>query len=649
MKLRRLRFMSACLGALFAVAVQSEPLPVDSGALNVRDFGAKGDGVHDDTAAIKEALVAAQVDQGKGFWPAKIVYFPAGTYRVTDTLEKRDAQQRPLSSMSLVGESRDKVRIKLDDEAAGYREADRPKAVIYTSSSLLGGSPTAGGKDYLGKGEGNDAYGNYIEDMTIDVGRRNPGAVGIDYMANNIGAIRNVRILAGEGSGSTGLSMERKWPGPLLVIGVSIEGFARGIAVRYREYSVTLENVQLKGQTDVAIRNDGNSLAMRNIDIETAAVGLQNISPDGLIVADQLTVKLTKPRAAWAENRGYMTFKGVRLTQPGHTAPPEDGMPTKDGAYKGTSPLPGFDAGWQLKGIQPPAAWQPPLERWANVVTYGAKPDSGEDATEAIRAAMASGAEAVYFPSGRYLIRDAIEIPAKVRRIAGMLSSISTKNRLPSFARNGGMFRVTTAGQPLTIDRLGFDNTGQGPQVAIEHSGERDLVLRDLLTFAVAGVDRKVSGGRLFIENTTGGSIGMSGRAGVWVRQLNTEGPNVRIRNLGSPLSILGLKSEQNATMVENESGAQTEVLGGLLYLVHPPKERRPAFVNHDGARLTAAYVESAYLPNAFYEEHFVELAPDGSKGSIAATQLPSRGMARIVPGVVLTPSGANPMMAPAR
>lgn len=47
--------------------------------LSVKDFGAKGDGATDDTAAIQAALEAAPDHGG-------VVFFPAGTYRVTSTL-----------------------------------------------------------------------------------------------------------------------------------------------------------------------------------------------------------------------------------------------------------------------------------------------------------------------------------------------------------------------------------------------------------------------------------------------------------------------------------------------------------------------------------------------------------------------------------
>ena len=59
--------------------------------VNVRDFGAKGDGTHDDTAALTAAIAAAGDDTGAFFWRTRIVFLPAGTYRVSAPLVKRYA------------------------------------------------------------------------------------------------------------------------------------------------------------------------------------------------------------------------------------------------------------------------------------------------------------------------------------------------------------------------------------------------------------------------------------------------------------------------------------------------------------------------------------------------------------------------------
>lgn len=59
--------------------------------INVKDFGAKGDGVTDDTASIQAALNAASVFRGDILENAmnyvqNCVFFPAGTYIISDTL-----------------------------------------------------------------------------------------------------------------------------------------------------------------------------------------------------------------------------------------------------------------------------------------------------------------------------------------------------------------------------------------------------------------------------------------------------------------------------------------------------------------------------------------------------------------------------------
>lgn len=50
--------------------------------VNVKAFGAKGDGVTDDTAAIQAALIAV----GSGAANRYVLYIPAGTYKITQKL-----------------------------------------------------------------------------------------------------------------------------------------------------------------------------------------------------------------------------------------------------------------------------------------------------------------------------------------------------------------------------------------------------------------------------------------------------------------------------------------------------------------------------------------------------------------------------------
>lgn len=78
---------------------------------NVRDFGAHGDGVTDDTDAITAALNAARTGKPKG-----IVFVPAGTYmvRATDTASAAPGQPLALGPTSiLVGEDWETTTFKL--------------------------------------------------------------------------------------------------------------------------------------------------------------------------------------------------------------------------------------------------------------------------------------------------------------------------------------------------------------------------------------------------------------------------------------------------------------------------------------------------------------------------------------------------------
>ncbi len=85
-----------------------DPLPDVPVVQNVRDHGAVGDGVTDDTAAIRAAIAATS--EGA-------VLFPAGTYRLTDVLELHD------SGVVLRGEGPEHTTLFVDASLADVRGA----------------------------------------------------------------------------------------------------------------------------------------------------------------------------------------------------------------------------------------------------------------------------------------------------------------------------------------------------------------------------------------------------------------------------------------------------------------------------------------------------------------------------------------------
>jgi hypothetical protein len=74
--------------------------PANSGVFNVRSFGAAGNGTTDDTAAIQATVVAAGAHQGG------VVYVPAGTYLVSDTIWWADFGTTPAQAAATIDRSR---------------------------------------------------------------------------------------------------------------------------------------------------------------------------------------------------------------------------------------------------------------------------------------------------------------------------------------------------------------------------------------------------------------------------------------------------------------------------------------------------------------------------------------------------------------
>ncbi len=611
------------LAMLAARPAEAAAFPADAGAIDVRDYGAVGDGQHDDTAALLAAIAASGGDTGPAFWQDRPVYLPDGTYLVSAPLLKKYAGGNFGSGLILVGQSEAHTIIRLADRAPGYDDPRHPRAIIFTTSKHIDGTPMSGGKDYPRLGEGNDAYMNSVTDLTVDAGTGNPGAIGIDYLANNIGAVRDVTLTAPAGSGAIGLSLTRKWPGPALIQRLTVKGFDIGIAAAQTEYGLTFDHIALTGQRGPAIRNDQNALTFRDLTVRGPGPALVNGGDEGYVAIDGGNLAVTGTSEEAIKNSGMVVARDLKIAG-------------RDGALDGI-----LDAGgpwkplevpaWRAKAEDAPADPASPPANWASVAKYGAVPDTGADATDGLRRAFASGADTIYLPHGTYLIDDAVEIPASVRRIVGMNSTIRIfPQRQPGFDRAGGMFRILSPGGTVAIENLAFDNTDRGDQLAVEVSGSRDVVLRDIISAGVKLLDRKQAGGRVFIENTCCGEITIAGPRPVQALQLDTEGGRVRIVNQGSPLSIVGLKTEGVSTIVDNRNGARTDIFGGLVYMVRDPGSNDvPAFRNA-GSRLSASFAEEALRSASRYRVYLEDDTANGPH-AVAAADFPERGLGRFV------------------
>lgn len=591
-------------------------------------YNAAGDGVTDDTESINRAI---QDHLGS----RQIIYFPTGTYLVSDTLNWVNPRGEVSAGLNFHGQGQGITVIRLKDGAPGFQDPSQPKSVIRTNGV---------------KGTGNTAHNNSLYFLTIDVGSNNPGAVGINYLVANKGTIRNVTIRSSDSEkrGSTGIAMLHE-PGPVLLTNVIIEGFNYGIDTRGGGNSITVENLILLDQNVMGVRSKNQVINIRNLNSRNTVPAIVQVDQWGLItLVDSWLGGGTDIETAIRNDAGSALFiRNLRSTGYGKVIDNHTDATTSD--VDANSSMVEIDE-WvshEIKSLfdgpkhslnlpikESPNYHTNDFSQWVSVIDFGATPnDASDDDSSAVQAAIDSGAEIVYFPRGRYHVTRPITIRGNVRRLMGFESVYKRRNDFI------GDFMVeigSLAGDSIIIEQF---NGG----ISVKNDSTSTLVLRDL--FVSGGNRRKNVGytntergiGDLFIENVVGEKWVFRHGQSVWARHLNPEFVKdsgdgaVGIVNDSSYFWSLGIKSEGNFSMIKTVNGGQTEVLGYLIYPVAriSPTER-PLFINHESS-MSLVYAELAYVCDRKFTTH-IEETQNGVTRLMLKDDLQRRGCARVVP-----------------
>jgi len=580
--------------------------PEDAGVLDVRSFGAIPNDGKDDTAAIQEALNF----EANG---NRIIYLPQGTYLVSNRLDWPLGHRGGLGHKRTIfqGEGQDQTIIKLQDNLAGYQNPDTPKAVIWTGTTPA------------------QRFRNAIRDLTVNTGIGNPGAIGIQFIANNQGGLRNITIESGDGQGVIGLDMSyTSQIGPLYVNHLHISGFDYGIKTYWQTASLTFEEVTLENQNRLGWENFGQAVFIRGLTSFNTVPALKNVkdNPSSVVLVD---AELINPNGSSSQaaiiNEKRMFLRNIETSGYAMSVSHDDkGRGNDPGVFEpnitewlshGDAPLSLFESSQDSLlnlPIKPtPALPWDPISQWVSPLEFGGKPNDGQDDTAAIQAAIDSGATTVYLPNGTWEIEGNLSLRNQVRRFLGTEARLVGNNQAQIVFEEGQ--------QPVVqLERL--DMKGE---IDIVHGASRTLVLSSLI---MSGRYSNTGSGDLFMEDVAGGPFYFQNQR-VWARQINPETDTqqsddpAKIVNDGGQLWMLGVKTEKTGTVVQSINGGQTEVLGGFIYSTGGEKVD-PAFVSVDSSVSLAGVVERNFNSNPF--QVWVEETQNGKTRRLGREQLDS-------------------------
>jgi len=266
-----MKLIAICAAALLVTGIVVAPaveyvFPTDAGIIDVkRDFGAKGDGTTDDTAALQKAIVTALTGNYRN---PKFIYLPNGTYMISNALKAKihDLPDHKggwsdgwRCGLVLVGQTRDKTVIKIKDRSPAFADKAKPLAMIYTGSTDHSQVQVRAG------GIGNEGFQNTLMNFTVDTGKGNAGAIGINFLASNRGTLEDVTVRSGDPDkiGICGVDTSRWCPGPALVKNVSVDGFDWGLHQDGMDCSMTYEHMTFTNQKVCAIRGTNQGFLRR--------------------------------------------------------------------------------------------------------------------------------------------------------------------------------------------------------------------------------------------------------------------------------------------------------------------------------------------------------------------------------------------------
>lgn len=523
-----------------------------------------------------------------------VLYFPKGTYLVSGELcMKINITRKPDSHSHgpyIFGESRTETVFRLKDGTWPKPVQDmlKPAEVKKGKRTRMMYPWRVKQQTVLSTGDcTNTTFNKVLRNFTVNIGKNNAGAVGMQYNTSNSGHLSEVDIVSEDGQGLAGLTLAGVENGPGQLRNIRIKGFDVGLYFR-THYVFGCTNISIENPNKCGVMSLGKIVGERfHITMSKPGPAIRN---HGLLCMIDSTFKGVAAEVPAIENKGGVYLRDLRAEGYKEVLPGK-GL-SLDEFHTGSSQGLFFKAKTALNlpiKKTPVVPFEKDMSKWANPMDYGAVGDGKADDTEAVQKALSDPTKThVIFPYGGKPARkdDRHKVPDQTGRwfrvtkplVLGETIErvIGTRGQINATYRDNVKF-IIGDGKPATV-AIECMNTPpieiRTNRTVVLNSVRAGFRLKDMVDEngkkvrgepAFTGIYCKGSGD-VFLNDTHCGVLVDNPKQGVWLRHYNSElgawakFPPIRVK-AGSAW-ILGWKSEGHGQRVTVEKDGALELFG---------------------------------------------------------------------------------------
>jgi len=469
---------SATAASSFYPTLPDDPRAV---LLTRADFGAIGDGVADDTAALQAAINRVEERTRYG-----IVLIPSGTYRLSSTLHV-------WKGIRLIGTGPTRPVLLLGENTPGFQAGDGAYLVNFVSDRPAPGQPIRPANP--------GTFYSAMSNLDLEIRPGNSAAIGVRFHVAQHCHLAHMDFRIGEGragvekvgnemenvrffGGDFGIITTKPSPSwPFVLMDATFSG-QRVAAIQTEEAGMTIIRGQFKDvPTAVLVPPDrAEELFIRDSRFE-------DISGPALVISDEHNarpqfnlvdvVAVRTPVLAAFRGSGRKiagpspAYLVNSFTHGNHLA--DLGATPKVDTTHDLRPLAAVPP---LVPTEIPAL--PPRDTWVSVRDFGAVGDGVTDDTAALQAALVAH-QTLFFPTGRYRVTTPIELrpDSHLVGLSPFSAQIILADQTPAFAGFGSPVPLLAAppGGTNIVTGLGIDTGINGRALGVKwRAGARSLL-----------------------------------------------------------------------------------------------------------------------------------------------------------------------------